>query len=1103
MKRQASSSDFNFSLSSQDLTPFDAARLLKEYADGRRKFHQIELKWGHLAEAHLPYIELEESLLQRAELKNANLAGASLNHTDLSSADLTGANLIAADLIRAKLAGADLSGACLSGANLSGANLRRANLRNCILAGANLSGVDFTGAIFDKTFMGGATFKGANLSSVNLDSVDLTDLDLEGSILPENQQRAAWVEAQPRQTAPSLPPEPLDEPPGLLAAPEAQDQDVAFTSSYDHNEADVAINAAEAVIHSADLESPHGEAIDDHYDNHGAVYDPSYDANGDGAGNLDHDGANDDDGYAAVIQALDDDPYGFVENADDPHGSTVDVTDNPEADLAFLTEEDTAYFSTEEVDHTAEETAFLPDEYSPFDYGSEAVNSAPAAPDTFSPFAAPSHDSLAADEASAEISPEGNPFLPTEAITTESVEGISPDKKNGFLWEPDNHFEWQEPEDCHQDLTEDEEALSEVQEGHNLYAADDGQDTAAIYQELAEEYQVPDSEAETPVADTEYPAVVADAALQSSWQADDQDAEAIYQELAEEYQALYSEDEEAPDPDPDSDDQAVIPAPGSPGRLTTRTSDQNSLKNIKPFTARRKPLRHPSRSPGRNVTVPTVDDSAYGGFDVTTEDDPEATRLLIAPHTNTPAPVDDAGSDADAFSPVETDVPTPPGTPDDESLDRDLPDAPLPNADGLDRKSLEASEPEEPDESTVETAAWTTQPYDWRSNPHQERVVRSIQSVLHRRIQYSLQRKLLEVYGKRCAITGCNIVPLLETVLINSEEHTAADHPSNGLVLRSDIKTLYELHLIAIHPVQFTVMLAPSLKNSEYGNLLGQKVYLPQHEVYYPNQADLQAHLNTCKWNGNENQQDSSIAKPSNYRSTSRHNRVQATHSGIASKLAFLAGGILLGSLLTGLVLAFLPLASQDAKLASSPTPETTTPETTVPVAADRFINVQLGPLVYPHQGVIEDDSSYISVSQLTGAGLNMNELDAAITIEVDSRSYVPVSYVKDLGIDVAWDADTRTVILDCCQQPTIEPIALAANDRPLSQSGQIIQDSAYIPIDILRQLNVDQSQIAETDLVELDGQLYAKANSLKEQGTEVSWNADTRTLNFIPQSGN
>lgn len=57
---------------------------------------------------------------------------------------------------------------------------------------------------------------------------------------------------------------------------------------------------------------------------------------------------------------------------------------------------------------------------------------------------------------------------------------------------------------------------------------------------------------------------------------------------------------------------------------------------------------------------------------------------------------------------------------------------------------------------------------------------------------------LMEAYERRCAITGCTIEETLEAAHISPYRGTKSNHICNGLLLRADIHTLFDLGLIRI-----------------------------------------------------------------------------------------------------------------------------------------------------------------------------------------------------------------------------------------------------------------------------------------------------------------
>lgn len=70
---------------------------------------------------------------------------------------------------------------------------------------------------------------------------------------------------------------------------------------------------------------------------------------------------------------------------------------------------------------------------------------------------------------------------------------------------------------------------------------------------------------------------------------------------------------------------------------------------------------------------------------------------------------------------------------------------------------------------------------------------------------------------------------------------------TNGLLLRGDLHNLYDQGLIAIDPLTMKVIIAPRLKDTDYSNLAGVTVRLPQKLKQYPSQTALEMHVNWAK----------------------------------------------------------------------------------------------------------------------------------------------------------------------------------------------------------------------------------------------------------------
>ncbi|MBN3880496.1 MAG: HNH endonuclease [Nostoc sp. JL23] len=77
------------------------------------------------------------------------------------------------------------------------------------------------------------------------------------------------------------------------------------------------------------------------------------------------------------------------------------------------------------------------------------------------------------------------------------------------------------------------------------------------------------------------------------------------------------------------------------------------------------------------------------------------------------------------------------------------------------------------------------------------------------------------------------------------------NHPSNGLLLRADLHTLFDLNLIVIDPKTMKVHISPVLKETEYKTIDGKEIRVPKDEMCRPNQEFLKQRLKQCKWRQN------------------------------------------------------------------------------------------------------------------------------------------------------------------------------------------------------------------------------------------------------------
>lgn len=117
---------------------------------------------------------------------------------------------------------------------------------------------------------------------------------------------------------------------------------------------------------------------------------------------------------------------------------------------------------------------------------------------------------------------------------------------------------------------------------------------------------------------------------------------------------------------------------------------------------------------------------------------------------------------------------------------------------------------------------------------------RVLRAVVQRRGQQKFRMTLIAAYGGRCAITGCPVAPLLEAAHITPYLGPDTNTITNGLLLRADLHTLWDLGLLAVDPDTHRVWVSPDIDDATYRSLAGAPLRLPSHPAQRPSIAALQ-----------------------------------------------------------------------------------------------------------------------------------------------------------------------------------------------------------------------------------------------------------------------
>lgn len=115
--------------------------------------------------------------------------------------------------------------------------------------------------------------------------------------------------------------------------------------------------------------------------------------------------------------------------------------------------------------------------------------------------------------------------------------------------------------------------------------------------------------------------------------------------------------------------------------------------------------------------------------------------------------------------------------------------------------------------------------------------------------QQAFKGLVLTSYGRRCAITGNHIAPTLQAAHIRPVSADGENRVDNGLLLRSDVHTLFDLGYLGLNPrheLQVSPMLRQEWGNgSEFYERAGRAIEVPGARVDRPSRQAVEWHLDT------------------------------------------------------------------------------------------------------------------------------------------------------------------------------------------------------------------------------------------------------------------
>jgi hypothetical protein len=97
--------------------------------------------------------------------------------------------------------------------------------------------------------------------------------------------------------------------------------------------------------------------------------------------------------------------------------------------------------------------------------------------------------------------------------------------------------------------------------------------------------------------------------------------------------------------------------------------------------------------------------------------------------------------------------------------------------------------------------------------------------IVRRQGQRKFRKDLLAAYSNRCAMTECSETWVLEAAHISPYRGPETNKAENGLLLRADIHTLFDLGLISVEPIGRVIWVSAKVKDPAYRALDGKPLF--------------------------------------------------------------------------------------------------------------------------------------------------------------------------------------------------------------------------------------------------------------------------------------
>lgn len=118
----------------------------------------------------------------------------------------------------------------------------------------------------------------------------------------------------------------------------------------------------------------------------------------------------------------------------------------------------------------------------------------------------------------------------------------------------------------------------------------------------------------------------------------------------------------------------------------------------------------------------------------------------------------------------------------------------------------------------------------------------SLRDVADRPAQREFRAQIRQIYGNRCAVTGCATPSALQAAHIRTFDGSDNNAPTNGILLRADLHLMFDAYLIALSEDGSQLEVCSSLQDPTYDFLRNAPVSPPIREDLRPSRENIRHH---------------------------------------------------------------------------------------------------------------------------------------------------------------------------------------------------------------------------------------------------------------------